>query len=62
LRSSKAARDLADVAAVDPDLAQKLIDQRRLRTVAQRRVDDAVGEAAASVPLVARAAVSAAAG
>src|SRR5512134_721821 len=52
LALEQAARELADVAALDADLAQQLVDERRLRAVAERRVDDVVGEAAAA-PVVA---------
>src|SRR5215203_2765586 len=42
----------ADVAALDADLAQELVDQRRLGAEAQGRIDDAVGQAAADVAAV----------
>ena len=47
-----------DVAALDADLAQQLVDQRRLGAEAQRRVDDAVGEVAAGWLAVAVAAAA----
>src|SRR5215217_6001290 len=52
----QALRHPADIAALDADLAQELVDQRRLGAEAKRRIDDAVGQAAADVAGIAPAA------
>src|SRR6185369_9289086 len=58
--AAHAADEALDVAAFDADLAQQLVDERRLRAIAQRRVDEPVGEAA-RVRAVAATAIAAAA-
>src|SRR5688572_21934515 len=46
LGERRGGRDAADVAAVQADLLQQHVHERRLRAVAQRAVDDVVGHAA----------------
>src|SRR3954469_15623387 len=43
------ARHLGEAAALDPDVREERIDQRRLHAVAQCRVDHLVGGAAATI-------------
>ena len=47
------ARHLGEAAALDADIRQERIDQRRLHAVAQRRIDHLVGGAAAAIAAMA---------